>query len=131
MACTDAYVFYGFDFFDGEGGLGERPTWGFEPEFNDDEDPISWADWSRADKLSEEIKTRIADLHIRIDSHCSCDYPIYFICTEESFMRANRGYPKTLQLATGPTATKRIKEACALLDIHYEEPRWWLASYWG
>lgn len=119
---TDAYLYFGFDFYDAESGLGSAPEWG------DDRD---WASWAYAEKLPQETKDKLKELNIEIDCHCSGDYPVYFICTKESFTRAWRGYPKEAKMDAGENAIGRIGHACELLGIEFQEPKWWLASYWG
>ena len=124
---TDAYLFFGFDFFAPASGKGNSPQWREEGD-----DRFYWSEWASSRQLREQgISDKLEKLNIYIGSHCSSDFPIWFICTEESYVCAWRGYPKEAKMEAGENAVARLKEACELLGIEFEEPKWWLASYWG
>ena len=121
---TNAMLYYGFDFYDPESGLGELPFW------SDEEDDISCIDYKYTEKLSDFEKARIEELGVKISEHCSCDFPIYYVCIQEYL--AHRSYPKKIaELKTEAEWDEKIKEACGILGIPYREPAWNLASYWG
>jgi hypothetical protein len=75
-----------------------------------------------------------------IGTHCSGEYPMYFVALRASVVRAWRGRPVDLSnhaiLRLGIYRDTRIwpgliAEFCRKWDIPHEEPRWYLASYWG
>lgn len=102
---TDALLFYGWDYEEGE-----------EPEGLPDM-------WERADK----------EFGIEISSHCSGDCPMYLVAAK--LIRAWRGDPKRNVLVeatatdTGEMQT-RLRNFCAAMGIEYKEPSWILASDW-
>ena len=123
---TDAYLFYGFTIYDAEEGIGTPPQW--EPQ-EDGEDP-NWSNWEYY--CDAATVARLKDLKIMIGYHCHSDYPIYFICPKETWVFASRGYPvgiKSLNVPVG--AHTRLRQACELLGIEFQQPKWIMASYWG
>lgn len=72
-------------------------------------------------------------LGVRIERHCSGDYPMYTLVIAASVQRAARGYPEELRDTTAlDDWTRRIMEACAVIGFKPDhEPTWWLQSYWG
>ncbi len=124
---TDAYLFYGFTFYDAEEGIGEPPPW--ERREGDSSNP-RWTDWNRYCDAATVAKLK--ELKIQIDSHCHSDYPCYFICPEETWKFASRGYPKVIENLDVPEdADARLRTACELLGIEFKQPKWIMASYWG
>ncbi len=129
--------------------LGSLVDGDFEcPEFDEDgsEDFESWAEnrllesvgftetaWQAAKRYQRKANA-IDRLKVKIVSHCSYDYPIYFLALNEIY--AYRGYPKQLdpsllQIEEGQDSA--LTEALVLLNIKVEDstPHWWLASLWG
>jgi len=124
---TDAYLFYGFVFYDSEESIGEPPPW--ERHEDESSDP-RWTDWERY--CDAATVARLKDLKIEINYHCHWDYPGYFICTKESFVFASRGYPQVIESLDVPEdADTRLQLACELLGIKFQKPKWIMASYWG
>ena len=64
--------------------------------------------------------------------HCSGDYPIPYVAIQESVVTAYRGSVKeVMTLEVKPGWRDQLKEFCTLLDIPWQEPKWYLVSYWG
>jgi hypothetical protein len=83
------------------------------------------AHWEREHKL-------IAAEPCEVDSHCSGDCPMPFVCVKASKTTAWRGDPKEIaSLAVGPTWESELRGFCALMGIPWQEPKWWLASDWN
>jgi hypothetical protein len=143
---TDAYLFFGFDFHDGESSDDDlwydaadillndwdeeyavrrgtpRPTMAYEE--NKD---AHRAFWDAKNKLVEESGCTI-------NTHCSGEYPVFFVCITESYLRASRGYPT--EVPEGHTVpaegwVDKLKAFCEVMGITWREPKWYLASYWG
>lgn len=69
---------------------------------------------------------------VEIDSHCSGEYPIYYVCTQQ--VVARRGYPEKLKLEEMEVTEEEIQKLrafCELMGIKWKKPSWVLASYWG
>jgi hypothetical protein len=142
---TDAILVYGIQL--GSPEEGDELPWGEdtdidayvlerygapkEIEFDEDEESEQYKRWRRRlDERREFEKT----IPVEIDTHCSDDYTMYTLIIKESRKRASRGSPEAID----PDDMRRnhewildLKEACRKLEIEYEEPRWWLQSYWG
>lgn len=83
---------------------------------------------------------------VRIDTHCSGDYPMYYVYVDASRVWASRGYPKLLDVQKiasswqsswdlelqefaiehGLTAPGTASEYSSTSEVG-----WWLVSYWG
>jgi len=143
---TDAYLYYGFSLDEGElEEICEKDTG--KDYFEDD-----FEEWlcgkiggpSRLDveyegneavyeKYLDEKREFMEALDVEIKSHCSCDYPIYFVHIKESYSWAWRGEPHrfgTQLPVTNPGWDEKIKEFCKKLYIPFREPGWELASMW-
>jgi hypothetical protein len=85
----------------------------------------AWTEyWARK---NEALKT----FQVELDSHCSGEYPIYFITLKQHHYRAARGYPKEIdpaKLVVTPGEIERLKEGCRIFNIPWVEPKWFLAS---
>lgn len=141
---TDGILYFGFDFYDPEEGKGEEGQWmrdycdweeylakkmGVEPPavlFHEDEDGHR-AFWKRVRELAEEAGCVVS-------SHCSVDSPIYFVTLADKHFVAPRGCPlavnpEVLNVTDGEV--QKLKTFCGLMDITWQEPKWYLASDWG
>lgn len=152
---TNAYLYYGFDFYDpdeheeNEVVHGEE-SWddlymtkigkGNDSRLYEDElykrpanDPERMAEEKKRDAYWERKKEEIQKLGgIMIDSHCHHEHSVYFVCAE--FVSASRGNPVEVPDPL-PTPDKdkieRMREFCKIMGIEWQEPSWRLASYWG
>lgn len=87
-------------------------------------------DWKVFLKRKSDL---VKQLGVTIDSHCHHEYPEYFVCISDSFIRATRGNPEIInfdELKEHENINK-IKYFCELMELKYQEPKWFLASYWG
>ncbi len=124
-------------------GMPERPAfmaWTEEGDYgpyhvqDEDRTPEQEAECSA---WYEERWQRLNDCPVEIDTHCSGDYPMYFITPCESVTRAFRGYPKTFHILPTRQAEwgAQLREFIDLMDLQIEEgeatPMWTLASYMG
>lgn len=134
---TNAILFYGFM-------LGDEDGWDgpFDPEEWEEvyciKNGLTEPDEEYEDHETEfqEFWRKVSKLRERagceIDSHCSNDFPQYYVCVTKSRTTANRGYPAEIKsLDVDPNWKIVLKEFCTVMDIEYQEPRWWLVSYWG
>jgi hypothetical protein len=65
-------------------------------------------------------------------THCSGDYPMDYVTVVASKTRASRGCPQEIRsLEVGPDWEAKLRDFCAQLGIPWQEPGWWLVSYWG
>lgn len=141
---TDAYLYFGFTFHDeethdsGPDWINEEDTdWGSvyvaraagilapDEEYNDRNKKVFHEYW-------EKRNARVDDCPCEINTHCSGDYPAYFVTLKSKRFTAHRGYPVEVNLIE-PTKKeiKQLKDFCDLMKIKWQTPRWELASYWG
>lgn len=87
------------------------------------------------------IKNAIKAEHpeISVGSHCSCDYPVPYICIADTEQTAGRGYPVTFDPSKMAQKEDNTNWRGALakfveeLDIHISDadgPGWFLVSNW-
>ncbi len=141
---TNALLYYGFTFTEEDE---EDLPWDKEDDIDYDVDDwlcdklggpkeptVEWSE-ETSEQFHECWETKkkfIEELPIMIDSHCSLDCSIYFICIRESHHVAHRGYPEKL----GDTIIKNLgwdttlHEYCEKLGIEWQKPQWELASMW-
>jgi len=115
---TNAYLYYGFDFMDQESGI--------DP-FYDREEFESYEDmpYEIIHRLEKETTAKV-----EIDSHCSDEYPIFFVYT--SMRMAWRGESAEIDdLTIHPSWDEEIRKFCEQWGIPFQQPKWRLASYWG
>lgn len=106
---TDALLYYGFDFLSVE----------------EDHTP-------EEDELDKWYGTKTHGCEV--DSHCSGDFPVYFVAVKDSRKTAHRGFPKELApnaLEIKPEWDALLRAFCKEAGIEWQEPGWVLASYWG
>ena len=77
------------------------------------------------------------DADISIASHQHHDCRVFFVCAAEANFSAYRGDPTEIPTVALGNDTQRaawdakIKAFCEVYNIPYQQPKWWLASYWG
>lgn len=138
---TDGILFYGFsvgedenaEIIRGMDGNGEYVV-GSEDE-EPDEDAI-WAHHFKLDPDPDKVEKvwRHKEKHvIQIGTHCSYDYPMYYVAIRKSVLSASRGTPEKVDtLEIGKDWDKQLKEFCDLWEL--EPPNefgWYLCSLWG
>lgn len=133
---TDAYLYYGME-------LGESQFWlddevpGLEEEELDDYSKVYYTrvHGHPPESYSDEWKWVEAQ-PIEIRSHCSCDYPMYFVHVKRLFVQAWRGDPKRIDLDYLTTVTLEdadlLRIFCATMNIPWDMDNvgWRLASMW-
>ena len=120
---TDAYLYYGIEVWDTDN----------QPEISD-ELAERLQEFETEDGLDIDfyIEQNLNVKGVEYDSHCHCEYPMYFIHTKK--FSAWRGDPTDINLkdlTIDPKWNDKLKKACEQLGFEYEEPSWRLASYWG
>jgi hypothetical protein len=135
---TDAQLYYGIQ-------LDEGFTF---PWYNEEEDDIpEWTDvfcrkhgieisnYDTFDQYWDAKSTLMYEkLRCNIDSHCSGDYPMYYVCIKETEILASRGYPQEIDhehFLVRSYWDQQLKDFCELMELPYSKPSWWLSSYWG
>lgn len=71
---------------------------------------------------------------VEILTHCSNDYPQYFVALANTEWMARRGYPEelpedALKLAD-PNSDQILKKFCDDFGIEWKQPAWHLFSMW-
>ena len=130
---TDAIVAFGFN-------LGEEWPDGLKIN-DDDEDSTDFEDWIaehlglgdwQAEGYWERKREAVAAFPVDIITHCSYDYPEYFIAVRGTEQRARRGYPEKLEVPeVGRAKIEAMREFCEKHGIEWEEPSWHIFSLWG
>jgi hypothetical protein len=69
---------------------------------------------------------------ITIEEHCSGDYPMFFLAIARTVQSARRGCPEVMrkQEITEQQITE-LRNFCVRWGIDWQEPDWYLFSYWG
>ena len=157
---TDAILFYGIQYDDGESIISDENNEEYENRLKDDwEDVVTEklgivdtsglfdAKGEYAVSEGEERRKREAKWNEYIDRkhgaleklkaeigvHCSYDYPMYYLASKKSMRIANRGNP--IELGGDVTAMiewdAEIKEFCDKFGLKFKKPQWILCSLWG
>lgn len=95
-----------------------------EPIGNDYQAPEWSAYW---DKQSAFVKA----FPLRMETHCSGDYPMYFLCINGTHIVASRG--ETVAVSTPDVSPEKIaimREFCDKYGIEWQEPTWQIFSLW-
>lgn len=127
---TNAILAFGFD-------LGEE----LPDAFVDDEgfDFEAWAEkqagmeWTPNDEgYFKRRDAMLADLPVKIETHCSADSPMYFLALNGMGTLAHRGYPQAVEMPA-PTVEQidAMLSFCEKHGIDWQEPKWHIFSYWG
>jgi len=119
---TDGKLFYGIHFEEGEL---EELDFGY----SDDEQS------SCGSQLEAHIENEYCHKNpppVQFGTHCSYDYPIYYLCITSTDVTASRGDPKKIDtLEVNPEWDKMLKQYCDKYKIPFTKPGWYLASMWG
>ena len=73
----------------------------------------------------------LKSIPVDINTHCSCDYPMYYVHIKSSKTTAYRGYPKKIDsLEVGIDWDEQLQIFCNLTGIEPKEFGWYLVSLW-
>jgi hypothetical protein len=73
-------------------------------------------------------------LECTIDIHGYGNEPEYYVALKSSILTAHRGYPEEVKSnlwEPSPEAKEKLKKFCEEMKIPWQDPKWYLASYWG
>lgn len=81
---------------------------------------------------STKREAAIAACPVEVITHCSYDYPMYFLALRGTKISASRGYPVAITTPT-PTAEQiaAMRAFCEQHGIEWQEPSWHIFSLWG
>lgn len=132
---TDAILAFGFDLGDDlPGKLGEYLA-SYEDGYFDFEEFIATTCGVGPDEWEKYTAAKTAALEncgAEITTHCSHDYPSYFLHVPGAKQRARRGDPKKVELPQiGAEQIDALRAFCDLNGIDWQEPAWHIFSYWG
>lgn len=84
-------------------------------------------------KYWEEKRNINKQCGIGVHAYCSGDYPMYFVCIEETRYVAYRGDAVEIPIAmtNWPKWDAKLKAYCELMHLPFKDPKWLLVSYWG
>jgi hypothetical protein len=153
---TNAYLFYGFEFFSPENEgeklsfdidawedeyaarCGIKDTSGLRDEHGEYALEKGTKEFEAAEKRWDEYtearRRAVEACGCVIDSHCSGDAPIYFVTHKDHFEVATRGVALEIPPGRFKVEDHQIQAMiafCQRMGIPYREPKWILASYWG
>lgn len=77
-------------------------------------------------------KAAIEACPVEVVTHCSIEYPMYFLALRGTAKSANRGSP--VAVTTPTPAAEQIESLRAFCDQHgikWQEPAWYIFSLWG
>lgn len=133
---TDALMAFGFD-------LGEELPESFiydeEEGFEADEFLLrdygtGFPEW-QPDGPSDYWKKReeaLSKIPVDIITHCSGEYPMYFLAIRGTEHQARRGYPsEAVQREIMSTEIDAMRAFCEKHAIEWQEPRWHIFSMWN
>lgn len=128
---TDAILAFGLD-------LGEElpdTLTQLDPESEEDYFDFDGWIWRRAGVKDAEYKVRskaVKAFPFDLITHCSYDYPMYFLAARGTEQRARRGYPsEALMIEATPEQVQAMRDFCAEFGIEWREPSWQIFSLWG
>lgn len=133
---TDAFMAFGFDL--GE-ELPESFTSGEEDGFEADEFLLrdydagipDWTPGAGPDYWHEKDEA-LAKLPVDIITHCSGEYPMYFLVVRGTSRRATRGTPVAAhQYQIRADEIVALRTFCEKHGIEWREPRWHIFSMWN
>lgn len=136
---TDAILFYGFHGDEGEWEDDEgliinhwkerlavlagavKPSAAFS-----DATKVAYVDFWAAEKMA------VMNERCEVDVHCSDSCSMPFVCVKDSVTRTSRGDAKEIKsLETQSWWDEALRSFAEKMGIPWQEPRWWLVSYWS
>lgn len=140
---TDAILAFGFNLTDEDEDIKEIFGVDEEDEFEFDEWLATMAgaiypaghagiDSPAYVAYSNACKAAVAACPVELVTHCSAEYPMYFLAVRGTVTTAKRGYPEAV--FTYVPEQERIDAArafCIEMGIELQEPQWHIFSMWG
>jgi hypothetical protein len=127
---TNAYLFWGFTFDSPDREIRLRPLWAEDGPWAEEGGERVWGYWPYWSDV--EKVARLKEIRVVLDAYCSKINPSWFVSLQDACHRAWRGHSLELPgLALPMDARERLHEACNLMVIPWQDPKWWLVSYWG
>lgn len=87
------------------------------------------------DKYRDERRPLLDKMGVEVGSHCSDKCPMPYISVRGTEVLACRGYPEEIDpkklVQPSPKQIQALKDFLELAGLEWEEPKWWLVSYWG
>lgn len=129
---ANAILAFGFDL--GE-ELPEALTH-IDPE-DDDADGWEFDQWiverlGLADQDYDVRRSAVQAFPFDLITHCSYDYPMYFLAARGTEQVARRGYPTAVAMKEAtPEQVQAMRDFCAEFGIEWSEPQWQIFSLWG
>lgn len=127
---TNAILAFGFD-------LGDELPEALTQMDEDADESWEFEAWleSRLGVANDDYKVRRAAVEafpFDLVTHCSYDYPMYFLAARGTEQTARRGYPEpvTMKEAT-PEQVQAMRDFCAEFEIEWKEPKWQIFSLWS
>lgn len=67
-----------------------------------------------------------------LGTHCSGNYPMHYAAVNASETTTHRGDVQEItSLQVGADWSQKLEDFCKTLDLPWQQPKWWLVSYWG
>lgn len=132
---TDAILAFGFD-------LGEDVPENLLPDGDFDEfvkEQAGLTSPKHSNYESEEWKEHFAACRKAVEqfpvdliTHCSYEYPMYFLAVRGTEQKAWRGSPRSVDAPEmSGKQILELKRFCEKHEIEWQEPKWHIFSMWG
>lgn len=127
---TDAILAFGFD-------LGDELPDALIRMDEDADESWEFEAWleSRLGVTDDDYKVRRAAVQafpFDLITHCSYDYPMYFLAARGTEQKARRGYPEPVAMKeTTPEQVQAMRDFCTEFQIEWKEPKWHIFSLWA
>lgn len=107
----------------------------YDPEYSEWKVSIDPETGKTREALIDEYYDKKKELlgDVEIDTHCSGEYPIYFVTYKPWQLRAWRGESKKVPPFPRDSVVvdAAVQEFCEFLELPFRQPEWRLASYVG
>lgn len=127
---TNAILAFGFDLGDSENlpqGLYNKLA-----EYDNDTEALIAAELNLPPMDYTSLRAAIDKFPVEFITHCSGDYPMYFLAVRGTKQVALRGSPTDIVYGhVHDVEIKALKDFCHRHDIAWQEPKWYIFSYWG
>jgi len=132
---TDAILTFGIDLND------ELPAFLTNAETEEEHDDLDdflaheagLTDW-RAEGHYEKKRALVESCPVEIVRHCSGEYTMYILAVRGTVRTAYRGHLTEIDptsLVVSPEKIVSFKKWCEDHGVEYQEPKWFLVSFWN